>query len=277
MVGVTIQCRVGNQLFQYAFIKSLAEQLDTPFFLNDNFEKFIAADYFDFEGYHPLKNLLNRFIFKIKHAGLFRSSQSIHIDNSEILRNPGNDLIYHGYFQSKEYFQHIDHKISSYIQIKKTYRKLFEAKYGYIFSKTPVIAVHVRRGDYLHLNDWWAQNLGDKDLTLPVSYYAHCLNQIENLQRYQIIFVSDDIEFTQKQFAGIENAKFQKNDMIIDFQIIMNADICVVSNSSFSWWAAYLNTKRNKQVYCPQFWLGFKIGNEYPQNIIPNSWKQVAI
>jgi len=75
----------------------------------------------------------------------------------------------------------------------------------------------------------------------------------------------------------VENALFANNDMITDFQIIMNADACIISNSSFAWWAAYLNSKKDKKIYCPEHWLGFKIKREYPENIIPGEWIKVNV
>jgi len=89
--------------------------------------------------------------------------------------------------------------------------------------------------------------------------------------------VSDDIDFARTEFTHIPNSEFSQSDMITDFQIIMNADVSILSNSSFAWWAAYLNPKKNKIIYCPQYWLGFKVKKEYPENIIPTAWNQIKV
>jgi hypothetical protein len=135
----------------------------------------------------------------------------------------------------------------------------------------------VRRGDYLNLNDWWLMNLGSDNLSLPDEYYINCLKRIPDYQGYKKIFVSDDVDYIQSAFGHLENAEFVSNSLIIDFQLLLNADILIASNSSFSWWAAYLNRKAHKQVFCPKYWLGFKVKREYPSNIIPVEWTQAEV
>jgi hypothetical protein len=278
MVGITIECRLGNQLFQYAFIKALSKKLNAPFFMNDKFEKFIVPDYFDLEESSTLINRAKKMYFKLRH-GLFHRLQSVPVDtyNDAIFESLTDNIIYSGYFQSELFFKNIADKIPSYIRVNEKHKKKFTEKYQDVFTVNPVISVHLRRGDYLNLNDWWAENYGSNDLTLPVSYYLHCLEQINNIQDYKIIFVSDDIEFARTVFSHIKNADFSDNDMMTDFQIILNSDICIISNSSFAWWAAYLNRKEKKKVFCPEYWLGFKVEKEYPLNIIPPNWIQVEV
>ncbi|GAA3975353.1 alpha-1,2-fucosyltransferase [Mucilaginibacter dorajii] len=276
MVAVTIDCRLGNQLFQYAFIKALSLKLDTPFFLNESVEKFIVEDYFELSGYRPWLNKYFRIYFKIRHS-LLKSLQSVAIGqyNKEEYLTLTNDQIYQGYFQSEAFFNDIIVDISRYIKVKKRHIKIFNEKYSQVFSNRRVVAVHIRRGDYLDLNNWWAENLGSSDLTLPISYYQHCLAQIPDIAACQVIFVSDDIAFVKSAFAHIPGALFAGDDLITDFQLLLNADICILSQSTFSWWAAYLNPKSDKKIFCPRYWLGFKIKKEYPVAIIPPEWIQV--
>jgi hypothetical protein len=279
MVSVVIDCRLGNQLFQYAFIKALAIKISTPFYVNENLEKFIAADYFDFDGYHPFNNKVKRIYFKLRHGSLFKSLQSVPIDSFNFSAPDAlsDNKTYQGYFQSELYFENVGSDINHYIKVKESHKKRFHEKYNATFSTKKVIAIHIRRGDYLNLNNWWKANLGSSDLTLPLSYYRDCLQQIKDYKNYKIIFVSDDLEFTRANFAEFEDAEFADNDAITDFQVMMNADICIIANSSFAWWAAYLNTKKDKQIFCPKYWLGFKIKSEYPEYIIHPNWIQVEV
>jgi hypothetical protein len=277
MVGIVIKCRLGNQLFQYAFIKALAKKLNTTAFVHDKHERFILPDYFELEGYHSSLNFIKRLVFKLKGGNMFKSQQSVNIDtiNDAVITKPTDDIIYNGYFQSALFFTDIVNDIEKYIQVKKKYRNQFQSKFGAIFSNNKVIAIHVRRGDYLNLNSWWADNFGSNDLTLPNDYYLHSLQMVKDWESYRIIFVSDDIPYVKSAFGHFKNADFVSDEMIIDFQVLLNADVCITSNSSFSWWAAYLNNKKNKQVICPQYWLGFKVKKEYPGHIIPDTWTQV--
>ena len=111
--------------------------------------------------------------------------------------------------------------------------------------------------------------LGGQDLTLPFSYYKFCLNQILKTNSIEkIIVISDDVEKCKEIFKEFEkvNIMYEENTEIIDFQLIMNADYLILSNSSFSWWGAYLNNKKQK-VYAPKYWLGFHKKFSYPLEI----------
>src|ERR1700744_1032160 len=279
MVGINVQCRLGNQFFQYAFIKALAERFHTSFYLNEKLEPLIIADYFDLEGYNPTTNKINKFLLKLESGNLIKKLNATNIDTySDAVSNALTDhTIYNGYFQSELFFKDIAYKIPGYIRVKKEHLNKFQAQYHDTFTNNRIIAVHIRRGDYLNLGDWWAENFGSHNLSLPTSFYLKCLEQVPGYKNHNIIFVSDDINFARTEFAHIPNAEFSQSDMITDFQIIMNADVSILSNSSFAWWAAYLNPKKDKVIYCPQYWLGYKIQKEFPKNIIPDGWNQITV
>lgn len=135
--------------------------------------------------------------------------------------------------------------------------------------------VHIRRTDYLFFGK---ESLGGKNMCLPDGYFINCLNKIKNINDYLIIFISDDIIYARKRFSNMYfKAQFESNDEIIDFQLLMYADVLVISNSTFAWWAAYLNQKPNKIVYAPKYWLGFKKKIEYPVNILHPNWIVVEV
>jgi hypothetical protein len=62
----------------------------------------------------------------------------------------------------------------------------------------------------------------------------------------------------------------------MDFQHLLNAHECIISNSTFSWWGAWLNTRPDKKIYAPEYFLGWRIKKEYPQNIYPHDWVKVS-
>jgi len=274
-----MDCRLGNQLFQYAFIKAISEKFGTSFFINEKAERFILPEFFNLAAYHPFTNKINKLILKMQQEDPLRSMQNINIGEftagiEDIFQDKA---IYKGYFQSELFFKNISDRLTAYITVKEKYTEEFNKKYLDMFRSNRTVTVHVRRGDYLNLNDWWAQNMGSNNLTLPTSYYLNCLSQITEKKSYKIIFISDDIDFVRSEFSHIENAEFSGNDIMTDFQLLMNADIGIISQSSFAWWAAYLNPKANKKIFCPENWLGFKVNREYPAHIIPAGWEKVAV
>ena len=73
--------------------------------------------------------------------------------------------------------------------------------------------------------------------------------------------------FAKEVGEKYKNAKYVHESEIVDFQLLMNADICVISNSTFAWWGAYLNRKVHKMVMAPKYFLGFHDGKEFPNGI----------
>jgi hypothetical protein len=172
---------------------------------------------------------------------------------------------YVGHFQSTKYFLEYSDEIKKLFKIKTKYREEFENKYGEIFIKNKTIAIHLRKTDF---SEHGSDLLGGSNLTLPVSYYKEVFSRIDNINQYKILFVSDDIESVKKEFGEQNNYIFSKESMIIDFQILLNSDIAIIANSTFSWWAAFLNNKSGKVIYAPKYWLGFKVKNEFPVGIL---------
>ena len=165
--------------------------------------------------------------------------------------------IYKGFFQTDFYLKHIigDFKIS----IKQEFKDQFNTEFGATFKKHKTVVVHIRRTDYL--------NYGKRDISLPIEYFKARLDALGNIDDHIVYFVSDDIEYVKSHFKDKKNYIFSSNNEITDFQLIMNADVAIISNSSFAWWAAYLSEKTNL-VYAPKNWLGFRIGKEHPKRVM---------
>lgn len=270
MIEIVSRGRLGNQMFQFAFGYVISKILKTKLIIQGT----DLDRYFKLCNYIKDPKILQKIqinIFKkINYWSFFNIAGSMH--PNDIINSIKNNATYSGFFQSELYFNAFKEDIVNIFEINPTYRAIFLNKYGRLYEDNKIIAVHVRRTDYLE----WDSYLG-KDISLPSSYYWQCINKIEDINNYQIIFVSDDIEFVKKEFASIPNTKFQSNNEIIDFQIIKNADIAIISNSSFSWWAAYLNQKTSKKIYMPKFWLGFKLKREIPNSISVKGWEQIEI
>ncbi len=270
MIIVKFDGRLGNQMFQYAFALSTSQKLGTVF-LMDRLRKSILFDYFK-TGYTFSSKQSNDSLIKICRKFLRKKiNQDNFAEVEELKRKIKNYRYYQGFFQSEAFFDQHRALVKNRLQVRKKYINDFHAKYGAFYNQNKVIAIHCRLGDYLiYGNDV----LGGKNLSLPESYYKKALQKIPNIEDYKIIIVTDDTENIVGRFDFIPEKIIVSEDEIIDFQILQNAHQVIISNSSFSWWAAYLNNK-SATIYAPDYWLGFKIKREYPCSILPKTWVKV--
>lgn len=273
MVKVDLWGRMGNQMFQYAFALDTARKFKS-FFLIAPTEKFELTKYFRLDFFTRL--CYSTIFFKLYNKIVYR------LCNTELISqiNEGsvslkNNVSYRGFFQSENFFLESKAEVKSKLVLRRKWRLQFLNEYGNLFTQDKKnIVMHFRRTDYQFFGD---DSYGGLDMCLPMSYYDNCLNLIENLNDYRIICISDDLEFVKDYYKEKTNYLFFSNDAIIDFQFILNANIAIIANSSFSWWAAYLNDRTDKIVYAPEFWLGFKVNQEIPSKIIPKDFKSVNV
>jgi hypothetical protein len=104
---------------------------------------------------------------------------------------------------------------------------------------------------------------------LPISCFKQVFYSIPKGSYDKIFLISDCIEeLRNDSFFSSIDCSFEVNSQEIDFQLIMNSDISIISNSSFAWWASFLNPLENKLVYAPFNWVGYNAGVEYPKGIM---------
>lgn len=166
---------------------------------------------------------------------------------------PSNqDMEMVGYFQSYKYFEHCDDYI----------RQCFEFREP--IEPTNATAIHVRRTDYLTLGN-------DYHPVLPMNYYMQAMSMIGS-SRY-IVF-SDDIAWCKNAFRGNQFEFAENGSPIEDLKLMTSCENQIIANSSFSWWAAYLNKNQNKRVIAPQHWFGKKLGHD-TKDLCPMSWERI--
>jgi len=277
MVAVTLEGRLGNQLFQYAFIYSTAKKLNTRFYIDTSVIDFILPQYFDIKtdnlyiidkyifSISGFKNIFNyhlRIAFYNLLKKMYGLKELIYDNNLEPLKqlkSIQHKALYKGFFQSEDYFINHKNDIIDLFKIKHSHRTQFEALIDNKAIPKSYVAVHIRRGDYV-----------DHNMALSYEYFHRAIESIHHEDNYYV-FVSDEPANIEKEFKYLKHKYISDNDEIIDFQLIMHGGTCILSNSTFSWWAAYLNTKQPK-IIAPQYWLGKADGKELPVKVIPNSW-----
>lgn len=292
MIAITLSGGLGNQMFEYAFIYAQHKRLHTSFFLmkhgvpsaiskyfelEKNFFYHLDQLAFDYNGFklffsHYLRNFVHGALLK---AFVFKRLSSTNVDQpKEFIARTEDSTLYHGYYQSEKYFEDYRESVIKAFKLKGQYISTFQSAFSWLKQYKKVVTLHIRRTDYATAFGYL--DLGSDDLTLPIIYYKKLLTKIHSPENFYV-FISDEIDLVKTEFANLSNTYFSDKDEITDFQLMLNADVCVIANSSFSWWAAYLNRKASKEIYCPTNYLGYKVGKEYPVDIYPDSWIKVDV
>ena len=265
-------CQLGNQMFIYACAQSLAKEKNENYCLSDLSD----LKFFHLNKNEKIINYLKYTWFRISSKFLkykFHHFQDNRIDYSlDLITESSKRNWYYGYFQGENYFYENKLEIKKRFKIKSKYQDIFENLKNKIIGQSKYAIVHIRLKDY---KTFGPSYLNGPDLILPMSYYHEMIKKIP--EDFKIVFLSDDIEKIKNDFNYVNNAYFSKNSVIDDFQFIINANICILSCSTFSWWGAWLNENKELKIYIPKFFLGFKVKKEYPVNIIPPNWNQIEI
>jgi len=133
------------------------------------------------------------------------------------------------------------------------------------------VAVHVRRGDFLKAQ----YNRNPRHYLLGEAYYKNSLRFINSrLNNPQFFWFSDDIEWVKNTFGTHDNFHFvsmhTENPDIDEMMLMKNCKHIIAANSTFSWWAAWLNENPNAVVTVP----GKRYGNE---RMIPDRWIKIPV
>jgi len=227
MITSFIQGGLGNQLFQIAAGISLATEVKTEFCLLS------GQHHLPLQG-SRIENYKSNILKNIKFVNSFSNQFVVYSEPSfSYCDLPKRDWTYlSGYFQSEKYFKNNSNII----------------KDVFAFDKLNIpkgsVSMHLRQGDYCKLSN-----------IHPVLDFTYYKKALEVIGDYSKIYVLSDSEIPEKY--SFKNCEFvnSKNDYL-DFCIMANCDHNIIANSTFSWWAAYLNKNKFKKVVAPKNWFG---------------------
>lgn len=229
--------RFGNQLFQIASTIGLALKNghDFEFPLWDYQHLFLHS--------LPLANYENK-----KYDILLEKTTKYSDYSDKIKENKNYDLI--GYFQSYKYFD----------EYRKDIEYYFTLKSEWIFNIENSVSIHVRRTDYLSL-----QHVHP---VLDIDYYFKAIEVFP--KDFNFYVFSDDIDWCKENFPSHFN--FINNSIIKDFSYMKNCKHNIIANSSFSWWAAYLNSNKDKIIVAPKVYV---LNEDNVDDRIPEGWIRI--
>ena len=277
---------LGNQMFQYALYLN---------FINKNIEcKF--EDWTEYEGKSNARPILlkeafnitypvatkeeyiemtdsymdfsHRILRKIRGRKTREYCEQTNDFDSAILEKTDSYLT--GYFQSEKYFDNIETTVrKSFTFTDAVNDKCMDLLSGH--SEETKISLHIRRGDYLNIENEFGN-------ICTTEYYQNAVNYIcSKVDNPLFLIFSNDIKWTKEwcdsnlsdsNYTVIDNSTEETG--YLDMCLMSKCDHNIIANSSFSWWGAYLNNNPQKIVIAPPIW-----NHVTKQKDIYSSWMTV--
>lgn len=281
---IKINGGLGNQMFQYALAFALKNKVNASVKFDTELLNSSRTEF---------KLSLERFgiiieqatlIEKIKHRGLesskyrnlndfIHNSTSINIHKGyykEKERATYDKTVFDlsikyldGYWQTEEYFSDFRCELLKEFDLEEKVSNKVPNYLRQICNTRHSVSIHVRRGDYLALSEY---------RNLTVDYYSEAVNLInDNYPECKFFVFSNDINWCKENFSFIKDVVFVDStvDEYDDMFLMSKCQINITANSTFSWWAAWINSTPGKVVYCPKIWRNDHVGN---YKGIPKGW-----
>jgi len=282
---------LGNQLFQYAAGRRLAYlhqtslKLDITSFETDTRGREYSLSHFCIQQVFATAEEIAK-ITGISKKGLARKASRLgqklkpyyrrsifsepHLKpfDPNILKTP-KDVYLNGYWQSEKYFVGIQEIIRREFTIRfeqdPQSRQIAEKA-----ANTQSVSIHVRRDD----NVWNPASIRTHG-TCSLDYYNKCVSLIaEKVANPHFFVFSDDSPWVLKNLRlDYPSTYVTHNYMIRDYEDLRLMSLCkhhIIANSSFSWWAAWLNPNPDKIVLYPRKW--FNEANFDTRDLFPEGW-----
>jgi hypothetical protein len=241
---VRLQGGVGNQMFQYAFGRSVSKARNEELFFEKRSDMVDGVSRFPYS----LDAFKTNVTFAADVGGHPQYEERIFAYDEMVYTAPANPH-FSGYWQTEKYYfepKIIHEELSLRDAVSEQTQRVADE----ILATSNSAFVHVRRGDYL-LPDIapWIGNL-------TLDYYKKAIECIrERMSDVTFFIFSDDPDWCRQNFQGCRVIDHNKGGRAHEDLFLMS--ICkqaVIANSSFSWWGAWLGDFRGKVVISPYRW-----------------------
>lgn len=308
-VFVLLQGGLGNQLFQYSFAKSLLGNLYSEVTLDlSALQVDVHLDGTSFRQFsldralfpvseenalssEELRNLriwnslrikpwklLRKGYIKVLRTKLVQTSRGTTIiserewDKGRIARMVYRNIVLDGFWQKLAYPLSIESSLRAELRDRTRCCKSVSGLETKVRSQA-ALAVHIRRGDY-------ASNPNALNFhgLLSADYFNDAIAEVTSTHSVEVIYVfSDDTEWCKANLTFDSRLVFVadtfKDICDLDELAIMSAcTYFIISNSTFSWWAAWLSNVKGENVIAPTPWFADKAANLKTVNLVPGEW-----
>ena len=279
--GLGNEGRLGNQMFQYAFIRGMSKKHGYDFMIPhqsvDRFDNYGLFECFELEGCKTGE-------------GSYPTLECRDTEfNQKFLDECTDNTNYSGVFQTEKYF------VDATEELRKDYtfhKDILDPCRKFIDSVGDAIFLHVRRGNSNLVGNrgekWSYQMLQDYHPLMKKEYYIEALSHFDESKK--VIVLSDTIDWCKEQ-DWLQDDRFLFSDssyeVFNDGASVPYIDLClmslcnggIIANSSMSWWGAWLQNDTDK-IVAPNPWYGAKAYNYgnaelCDADLIPERWTKI--
>lgn len=266
---------LGNQMFQYAFYKSLQQtypendvfmdiyriygkHIHNGFELTDIFGiprnevqlvySLRLADYWpDTKLYYKVMNKihnLRRHIFGIKPSHIKQDDPTGFYKSVFELEDSKSYLLC-GNWVNEKYFENVKEEVIKDFQFPPITDE-HNMEYLNQIQESESVSVHIRKGDYI----------GSAMINLGVDYYKLAKKELELRVKNPKYFIFTDDKNAISEYLELFDEYVivegnSGNQSFRDMQLMSNCKHNIIPNSTFSFWGAYLNKNPEKVVIAP--------------------------
>lgn len=171
-----------------------------------------------------------------------------------------------GYFQSWKYYELLSEKPTLNLDCIPSPSDWFRKMKKEMEIAAPVI-IHVRRGDYERAENRFIGLLSSE-------YYERALTFLDSTKPIWVFsdspdLVQSELQYIDRDLVFINPPK--ESDPVESLLLMSWASEIVISNSTFSWWAAFLSEK-NARILAPSKWYELQPD---PVDLIPDNWERI--
>jgi hypothetical protein len=263
MITTNLTGNLGNHMWQYAVCRSIAEIKGFDWGINPT----PSHDYYNGQNQMYFMDVdFGKMVENIQHE--FHEHRTIihHYDivditqiDKRIYDIEDNTILIGfngekgGHYQCEDYLIEKKDDIKKWFNINEKYVAAYEKELRdrNIILDENLCVINFRGGEYS----------GISTLILRKEYWRDSINKMKEMNpNIKFLAVTDDIE-TCKKYMPYEIETIHI-DIGFDFFVVNRAKFLIISNSSFGWWAAWLNSNAAK-IIAPKYWARHNVSNGY--------------
>jgi len=289
MIVARLKGGIGNQLFIYSYGLYLSNKLNRKLYFDKSpYYNLFSNSYNEFCKKYNIKFEIDRF-YKLKFlpnifSKLFYNSAKLNsnisgssflprIYNDDIINQPllttQKFILLNGYYIKKDYAIQIrEDLILNNINLTNESNKFLNN-----ILKNESVSLHIRGKQYIE-----DKNIKSTYALVSKDYYANAIKFFKEKLNNPIFYIfTNDLVYAKRLLNSESGLNYIATDGP-DFEHFYLMSKCkhnIIMNSTFSWWAAFLNSNKYKIIVSPKTWSGERIINPYYDYLNLDGWNLI--